>query len=75
METFLEENVINLNKLPHRLCYNKMVRVSCDVIMEEIASIINECSVELDGPFVSLAADHYRDRARREDYGLWMHHL
>ena len=69
MDTFLEleENVINLNNLPHCVCYNKMACLYCDVIMEEIATIIKECSMELVCPFVSLAADHYIEIEQGEE--------
>jgi hypothetical protein len=69
MEEFLEDNVLVLNNLPHRVKFNKYVRVASDVIFEEIAGIVEDCAAELDGPFASLASDFYRDRFRREDYG------
>jgi hypothetical protein len=70
MTTFLAGNVKTIVQYPYWAKAMKLVRVITDVVMEEVASIVSDCSRELNhGPFASLASDFYRDANRRQDFG------
>jgi hypothetical protein len=57
MKTFLAANVKTIVQYPYWAKAMKLVRVITDVVMEEVASIVSDCSRELNhGPFASLAS-------------------
>lgn len=69
MTRFLDRNAPALSKYPYWRKAMRMVKVISDVVFEEITCIIKDCSLELNGPFASLASDFYKDMHRNEDYG------
>lgn len=69
MTKFLDRNAPALPKYPYWRKAMRMVKVISDVVFEEVTCIIKDCSLELNGPFASLASDFYKDMHRNEDYG------
>lgn len=65
MNLFFDSNVPALPKYPYWEKTTNLVKVMSDVLFEEIASIVSDCSQELNhGAFVSLASDFYKDQFR-----------
>lgn len=69
MTRFLDQNAPALPKYPYWKSAMRMVKVISDVLFEEVTCIIKDCSLELNGPFASLASDFHKDLHRNEDYG------